>query len=262
MITLLLVLALSYLLGSIPTSILAGRLMSGVDIRQHGSKNAGATNVYRVLGLGPAIVVAAIDVGKGAAAALLLSRIQVGGPAPVDTMHLQLLAGGAAVIGHIWPLFAGFRGGKGVATTIGVLVGIAPVALAAALAVWLVLLFTSRIMSMASLAAAVVLPISTWIWESNPDGSVSSELLGFTMIICVLIFFTHRSNIRRLLRGEELTIGRNRDQEVPPPPAETVPPKVRERITQEIAERIDRETAGQDTQEPVERKAAARKDTR
>jgi len=255
-ITLLLVLTLSYLLGSIPTSILAGRLMAGVDIRQHGSKNAGATNIYRVLGLGPAIVVAVIDVGKGATAALLLSRIQVGGPAPVTTMLLQLLAGGAAVIGHIWPLFAGFRGGKGVATTIGVLVGIAPVALATAMGVWLILLFTTRIMSMASMAAAVVLPIATWIWESNPDGSVSGELLGFTMVICVLIFFTHRSNIRRLLRGEELTIGRNRDQEVPPPPAETVPTEVTERITKEISERIDRETAGQDA-----RNITARKDT-
>ncbi len=242
MITLLLVLVLSYLLGSIPTSVLAGRLIAGVDVREHGSLNAGATNVYRVLGFGPAAVVGIVDICKGAAAALLISTIQLGGPAPVNMTLLQLLAGGAAIIGHIWPVFSGFRGGKGVATTIGVLIGIAPVALAVAMFVWLILLFTSRIMSVASLAAAVMLPIATWIWESNPDGSASRELIGFTMVLCVLIFFTHRPNIRRLLKGEELTLGRRRTQEsTPPPPADSASHKVANKVSREISERIDRE---------------------
>lgn len=245
MITLLLVLIVSYLLGSIPTSVLAGRLMAGIDIREHGSANAGATNVYRVLGLGPAAVVGIVDVCKGAAAALLVSRIQLGDPAPVNMMLLQLLAGGAAIVGHIWPIFSGFRGGKGVATTIGVLVGIAPVALVAAMCVWLILLFTSRIMSVASMAAAVVLPVATWIWESNPDGSASTELVVFTTVICVLIFFTHRANIRRLFKGDELTLGRRSAQEsaAAPPPVESNSHHIANKVSREISERIDQNAA-------------------
>lgn len=239
MTTLILVLLLSYLIGSIPTSIIAGKLTGGIDIRKHGSKNAGATNVYRVLGLGPAILVAIVDILKGAAAALLIVRIQIGDPAPVSMIMLQLMAGGSAIVGHIWPVFARFKGGKGVATMIGVLIGIIPTALAAALAVWLILLFSSRIMSVASLGAAVMLPIATWIWESNPDGSISRELMVFTLILCVLIFFTHRENIRRLLKGEELSLGRIKaGLDKTPPPADNFSPKITDKVSQNTSERI------------------------
>lgn len=234
MITFILVLLLSYLIGSIPTSIIAGKLTAGIDIREHGSNNAGATNVYRVLGLGPAIIVAIMDILKGAVAALLIIRIQIGDPAPVSMVMLQLMAGGAAIVGHIWPIFAKFKGGKGVATTIGVLIGIIPVALAAALTVWLILLFSSRIMSVASLGAAVMLPIATWIWESNPDGAVSQELMVFALVLCVLIFFTHRANIGRLLRGEELSLGRSKagSDKIPPPPAQNAAiPKITNKVS-------------------------------
>ncbi len=234
MITFILVLLLSYLIGSIPTSIIAGRLTANMDIREHGSKNAGATNVYRVLGLGPAIVVAIMDIMKGAVAALLIIRIQIGDPAPVSMVILQLMAGGSAIVGHIWPVFAKFKGGKGVATTIGVLIGIIPSALTGALAVWLILLFSSRIMSVASLGAAVMLPIATWIWESNPDGSISTELMVFTSILCLLIFFTHRANIGRLLRGEELSLGRSKaglDKTPPPPAQNATAPKITDNVS-------------------------------
>lgn len=208
MTTIIAVIIVSYLVGSIPTSYLAGKLIAGIDIREHGSGNAGATNVYRILGLGPALIVGIVDVGKGVASILLVSRLQIGAPAIVSPIMLQLIAGGTAVLGHVWTIFAGFRGGKGMATAIGALACIAPTALVAALVVWLILVFTLRIMSVASLAAATVLPIATWIWESNPDGSTAPELLWFTIALCILIYFTHRANIRRLLRGEELPLGR------------------------------------------------------
>ena len=171
---------------------------------------------------------------KGAAAALLIIKIQIGDPAPVSMVMLQLMAGGSAVVGHIWPVFAKFKGGKGVATLIGVLIGIIPVALAAALTVWLILLFSSRIMSVASLGAAVMLPIATWIWESNPDGSISLELIVFALIFCVLIFFTHRANIGRLFRGEELALGRSKaglDKTPPPPVENAATPNIKDNVS-------------------------------
>ena len=209
MTTVFLVLVLSYLLGSIPTSILVCRVAGGLDIREHGSGNAGATNVYRVLGLGPAILVALVDVAKGSVAVLVISGIQVGAPPQLSADILKILAGGTAVAGHIWTVFAGFRGGKGMATAIGALAFIAPAALSAALVVWLILLFTVRIMSLASLSAAIILPLATWVWETNPDGSTSLELLWFSIGLCLLIFYTHRANIGRILRGEEPRLGRN-----------------------------------------------------
>jgi len=206
--TILVVPVLSYLLGSIPTSIIAGRLVAGIDIREHGSGNAGATNVYRILGAGPAIVVGLIDVAKGAAAVLLVSRIQINGGVLVSDTLMQIIAGGAAVIGHVWTVFAQFRGGKGMATAIGALAGIAPAALVTGLVVWIVLLAGVRIMSVASLGAATVLPIAVWIWEGRPDGSLNTELFWFTIGLALLIWFTHRGNVRRLLKGEESVLGR------------------------------------------------------
>ncbi len=209
MTTVFLVLVLSYLLGSIPTSIIVGRVAGGLDIREHGSGNAGATNVYRVLGLGPAILVALVDVAKGSVAVLVISGIQVGATPQLSADIMMILAGGTAVAGHIWTIFAGFRGGKGMATAIGALAFIAPAALGAALVVWLILLFTIRIMSLASLSAAIILPLATWVWETNPDGSTSLEILWFSIALCLLIFYTHRANIGRILRGEEPRLGRN-----------------------------------------------------
>jgi len=209
--TILLVLVLSYLLGSLPTSIVVGRVAAGLDIREHGSGNAGATNVYRVLGLGPAVLTGVVDVAKGSLAVLVISGIHVGTQPQLSADILKIVAGGAAVAGHIWTVFAGFRGGKGMATAIGALLFIAPAALGAALGVWLILLFTVRIMSIASLSAAIILPLATWIWETGPDGSTSTELLWFSIVLSLLIFFTHRANIGRILRGEEKRLGRNPD---------------------------------------------------
>ena len=204
-----LVLLLSYLVGSIPTSILTARFFRGIDIRQHGSGNAGATNVYRVLGLKWAVFVALIDVGKGAFAALVLSGLPVGAPPSfIRPVLYQLLAGGAAVAGHIWTVFGGFKGGKGVATAVGAFLGIAPAAVGICLVVWLVLVFTVRIMSVASLTAAALLPVTVWVLGTDATGEAPPELIAFTILLALLIFYTHRANIGRLLRGEERVLGR------------------------------------------------------
>jgi glycerol-3-phosphate acyltransferase PlsY len=210
--TLLVVLVVSYLLGSIPTSILVSRLVAGIDIRERGSGNAGATNIYRVLGIGPALLVGVVDIGKGVVAALVVGRLQIGAPAPVSEVLLQLIAGGTAVVGHVWTVFAGFRGGKGVATAVGVLGGIIPASLGTAAVVWVILLLTVRIMSVASMGAAVVLPVAVWIWETTPEGTTPGELIWFTSGLALLILFTHRRNIGRLVRGEEHRLGRRQSE--------------------------------------------------
>ncbi len=203
------VLFLSYIVGSIPTSILTARVVRGIDIREHGSGNAGATNVYRVLGLKWAVFVAVVDVGKGAFAALVVSGLPVGAPpAFIDPVLYQLVAGLAAVAGHVWTLFARFKGGKGVATAVGAFLGVAPAAVGICLAVWLIVVFTVRIMSVASLTAAALLPVTVWVLGADAGGGAPPELIGFSVLVALLIFYTHRSNIGRLLRGEERVLGR------------------------------------------------------
>lgn len=193
-------LAASYLAGSFPTSIVVGRLFFGKDIRKEGSGNAGGTNAFRVFGPAAGFAVVAVDVGKGALAALLFSRL--GSPSGLPAEALALLCGSAAVAGHVWTLFAGFRGGKGVATAAGALFAAAPLPAAfAALAFALVLLSTG-IVSLSSLAAALAFPASL-LAALALGRPVSPILLGFSLLLAPLIFYTHRSNLARLRRGEE-----------------------------------------------------------
>ena len=191
---------LSYLAGSFPTSIVIGRLRFGVDIRTKGSGNAGGTNSFRVLGWQAGIVVVLVDVGKGLLAALLLSRL--GLPSGLPPELLGLIAGSAAVIGHVWTIFAGFRGGKGVATAAGALLGLAPLPIALAALVFALVLLSTGIVSVASMSAALAFPLSL-IFLGLFGIPASPWLLGFALLLAPLIFFTHRSNIGRLLRGEE-----------------------------------------------------------
>lgn len=195
-----LVLFLSYLLGSFPTSIVAGKVFFGRDIRKEGSGNAGGTNAFRVFGWKVGILVVLVDVGKGVAAALLVSRLAAGGPLSTDA--LRLAAGTAATIGHVWTVFAGFRGGKGVATAAGTLAAVAPLPFLAALAAFALGILSTGIVSVGSLSAAVVFPLAALALRlaGNP---VSDTLLGFSFLLAPLIFWTHRKNIRRLIRGEE-----------------------------------------------------------
>ncbi len=182
----------SYLLGATPTAYLAGRLARGIDLRQHGSKNLGATNVYRVLGWRWAIPVALIDIAKGAIPVALFGRWAAGGP------WLAVGLGIAAVLGHVFSPYMHFKGGKGVATALGVFLALAPVAVLIALPVWGGSLWLSGYVSLSSLVAAASFPV--WVKLTAP-GAVSA--FWASVALAVLIVFSHRANVRRLLAGTE-----------------------------------------------------------
>lgn len=195
-----------YLLGSIPTSILAGKLLKGIDIREHGSGNAGATNVFRVLGWKAALAVMLVDVGKGVVATLFAPKILFV-TISFNFVYLQLLAGLVAVLGHIWTIFAGFRGGKGVGTAAGMLFALYPIAGLVCLGIFLAVAFSTRYVSLASLSAAMALPIVLALLVKVFDKEVAQPLQVFSILIALLIIFTHRSNIQRLLSGTENRFG-------------------------------------------------------
>jgi len=213
MLSLLVVLLLSYLVGAIPTALLVARRLRGIDIRQHGSGNAGATNVFRVLGPGPGTAVMLLDAMKGVVAVGLISQIRIGGEAApaffgsYGTGWMMVAAGAAAVIGHIYTVYAGFKGGKGVATGAGVAVALAPIPVLVGIALFALIVTGTRYVSLASMVAAASLPLTqlvrTWVFGV----SVPAPMMWFCAIIPFLILFTHRANIRRLLSGTETRIG-------------------------------------------------------
>jgi acyl phosphate:glycerol-3-phosphate acyltransferase len=182
----------SYLLGATPTAYLAGRLARGIDLREHGSKNLGATNVYRVLGWRWAIPVALVDIAKGAIPVALFGRWAAGGP------WLAVGLGIAAVLGHVFSPFVGFKGGKGVATALGVFLALAPVAVLIAVPVWGGSLWLTGYVSLSSLVAAASFPV--WVKLTAP-GAVSA--FWASIALAVLIVYSHRANLQRLLAGTE-----------------------------------------------------------
>ncbi len=200
MLVLIPVILLSYLAGSFPTSIVVGKIFFKKDIRKFGSGNAGGTNTFRVFGWKAGVTVALFDVGKGVLAALFIARI--GSNIPLPYTLVQLIAGSSAVIGHIWTVFAEFRGGKGVGTAVGMLSVLAPVPLCIAVLVFLLILITTGIVSLGSIAGAVVFPASLLV-QYAVTGAVHISLIIFSIILGSLIIFTHRSNIRRLIDGTE-----------------------------------------------------------
>ena len=187
-------LLLGYLLGSIPSGWLAGRWLKGIDLRELGSGSTGATNVLRQVGKGPALVVFLIDVGKGAAAVLLARALGLGD-------WIQVLAGLTALAGHIWPVWLGFKGGKAVATGLGMFLGLAwPVGLAS-FGVFMAVFSLSRLVSLASVLAAISLPLLM------AAGSGSTANLVVALVAMLLVLWRHRSNIQRLLNGTEPKLG-------------------------------------------------------
>ena len=195
----LLTLLLSYLVGSIATAVWVGKIFHGVDVREHGSGNAGATNVIRVLGWKTGIPVLLIDVLKGWVAAMLPVFINLAGGGTALLTNFQILAGLAAILGHIFPVFAGFRGGKGVATIFGVLMAIHPLLTLSCLGVFLVVLLISGYVSLSSMSAGVAFPIFLFFFFDTP----SLFFKVFSIIVAIALIFTHRKNISRLLKGEE-----------------------------------------------------------
>ncbi|MBP1763952.1 MAG: plsY [Firmicutes bacterium] len=183
----------SYLLGSIPSGLLIGKWLRGVDIRQLGSKNIGATNAFRILGPWPAFWVFLLDALKGMAG-VYLGQMLIG-----ET--LGLLAGGiAAIAGHNWSLFLGFKGGRGVATGLGVILILAPKVTLIVFLVWVAIVYFTRYVSLGSIIAAVLTPICMWFLDEK------TEILMFGIFAAAFVIVKHRPNIERLLRGEELKV--------------------------------------------------------
>ena len=193
-------LLLGYLLGSIPSGFLAGKWCKGIDLRSIGSGSTGATNVLRNVGKGPALVVFLVDVAKGAAAVLLASALTQNNPL---NDWIQVLAGLAALAGHIWPIWLGFKGGKAVATGLGLFLGLAwPVGLAC-FGMFMAVFSLSRIVSLASVVAALSLPLLM------AAGSGSNANLVVALVAMALVLWRHRSNIQRLINGTEPKVGEN-----------------------------------------------------
>ncbi|MCK9244223.1 MAG: glycerol-3-phosphate 1-O-acyltransferase PlsY [Candidatus Marinimicrobia bacterium] len=202
MLTLIAILLLSYLIGSIPTAIIVGKITKNIDIRQYGSGNAGGTNAFRVLGWKAGLFVSLFDVAKGVFATAFISQIRLDTP-PLDSAWLMILAGVCAILGHTYTIFAGFKGGKGVATGAGMIVALYPIAFLICLLIFALVLFSTGLVSVSSISAALGLPIVLWILNHFRSFSIEPALLIFSIFIPIFIIFTHRSNIRRLLKGEE-----------------------------------------------------------
>lgn len=208
------IIILSYLIGSIPTSIIISKAAKGIDIREHGSGNAGGANIMRVLGWKHGLLVILLDALKGVLAVIVVARLHYGSipfenATPFDDFTLvQIIAGISAVIGHIWTVFAGFKGGKGIATALGMLLMIVTVDMLIAIGVFVLVVIFSRYVSLGSLAGAVAVPLALIVRENifHVDIPNYNTLLPFLIFVALLVIFTHRKNVIRLLNGNESKI--------------------------------------------------------
>ena len=189
----------AYLLGSIPSSVWIGKIFYGIDVREHGSGNAGTTNTIRILGYKAGIPVFIIDALKGWLAVFLTKIIFGYFPSMEMPEYMPIVSAVAVVLGHIFPVFAGFRGGKGVATLLGVGFGLIPIPALIALAIFMVVLFSFGYVSLASIIATITLPVVTYFFVM-PDNIF---LLLLTIAVAVFVPITHRQNIKRLMNGTE-----------------------------------------------------------
>jgi acyl phosphate:glycerol-3-phosphate acyltransferase len=189
----------SYFLGAVPTSYLAARLFRGIDLREHGSRNLGATNLYRVLGWRYAVPVGLLDAAKG------LVPVLVFAPRVSSSDLFALICGLVAVVGHVFSVFVGFKGGKGVATAAGVMLGLTPAALGVAVLVWAALVYFTGYVSVGSIAAAAIFPLAVYLLEP-PD---QPAMLWLDIAVAAAIVWFHRGNIQRLFKGTENRFGRH-----------------------------------------------------
>lgn len=196
---------LAYLLGSIPSSVWMGRALKGVDLREQGSGNAGATNAFRVLGKPIGTMVLLADMGKAFLAVSLSYLQQEILPGSESWMILRIGLGLLAVVGHIFPIFAGFRGGKGVAAMAGIGLALHPFAALAAMGVYLLVFLVSRLSALGSLSAVISYPI----WMIFVFQTEFLSLRIFSIFVPILVIITHRANISRLIRGKETTVLKN-----------------------------------------------------
>lgn len=189
---------LSYLVGSIPTAYIFGKVLKGIDIREHGSGNVGATNVFRVLGKWPGIGVLILDILKGVIPVVVISEVLL-----LENTGFLIVLAICAVIGHNWTIFLGFKGGKGIATSLGVLIGLAvkiaairPVLFCTVIA-WVIVFLITGIVSLSSIVASVILPVSMLLTFQD------FLLISLGVVFCVFVVFRHRPNIKRMLDGSE-----------------------------------------------------------
>ena len=197
MINIAIVLTLSYLIGSIPTAFIFAKLIKGIDIRTVGSGNIGATNIYRVVGKGPGFLVLLLDILKGAIPVFFIPFIFSADKVGIDPDLYRILLGASVIAGHVWTIFLRFKGGKGVATTTGVALVIAPNVLGVAFIVWVIFFALLRYVSVASIVAAAALPIASLMMKETSGVTVFFTIIGIVGI------YKHKSNIFRLIRGEE-----------------------------------------------------------
>ncbi len=193
---------LAYLIGSIPTALIISKRFFGIDIRDYGSGNMGATNTFRVLGSKYGTIVMVIDILKGIAAVSLFAFLPYYYSNELERINFMIGLGLSAVIGHIFPIFANFKGGKGVATLFGMVLTLQPIVALSCVGVFLFVLYLTRYVSLSSILGALMLPICVlWIWNEN-------EILYriFALAIAVLVIFSHQKNIGRILRGVESRI--------------------------------------------------------
>ncbi len=206
---------LSYLVGSIPTSVMLSKWRHGFDIRSKGSGNAGGTNVFRVLGWKSGVFIIVLDALKGVIATTVIARLFWDPTLPFynrtpfdDFTIIQMICGGAAVIGHVLTVFAGFKGGKGIATGAGMLIGIAPTEFAVSIVVFFIFFFAFRYVSLGSIMAAAAFPLSLVIRYNILSDEIHSykTLVFFSTGIALFLIYSHRANIKRLLEGTERKI--------------------------------------------------------
>lgn len=205
-IKLILTLLLSYLAGSVATAVWIGKTFHGIDVREHGSGNAGATNVIRILGWKTGVPVMLIDVFKGWIAAMLPVFFNLGDPGSAEITNIQIACGVMSIVGHIFPVFARFRGGKGVATVFGVLLAIHPLLTLSCLGVFVGIFLLSGYVSVASMSAGLAFPVLLNFFFNTPSGLFRI----FSVVVAIALITTHRKNISRLLKGEETKLFRNR----------------------------------------------------
>lgn len=213
MISVAVIVLLSYVIGSIPGSLWAGKLLYGIDLREYGSGNAGATNAFRVLGWKAGVVSTVVDLGKGLLAAGGIAPFFIRNPIdPIPTWGLLpwqaatvvcLVAGGVAILGHMFPVWARFEGGKGMNTAAGVLFALTPITTAIVLGIFIVVLVSSRYVSLASITAAVAFPSTVAIRRYLFDIELDPSLLVVSAVLAAIIIVAHQSNIKRLLQGNE-----------------------------------------------------------
>ena len=192
--------ASGYLLGSIPSSFIMAKILKGIDLRDHGSGNLGAANTFRILGAKAAVPVLIIDIGKGFLAVKLVSM------AGIDNFAFVALAALMAILGHNYSVFVKFSGGKGVGTTTGAFLAIVPVAVVICLLIWLVLLLTTRIVSLASITASIALPLAVLLSRYYMGRDIDILAVALSVIVAVVVVYKHRSNIQRLRNGTEKRI--------------------------------------------------------